>query len=131
MADGGRRAFIDAPAKRIDEGRDETAQPRKREDSDTDPVPSEQGHTAERANDQQAEQEAAMQIGPKDHDHRQQEPSRSLQAFAVEDDGKQHRGRVRRGGDIDIRGRRERGVKQAREKDGNANGGCRGAEPQT
>ena len=57
-----------------------------------------------------------MQIDPKDHHRRQQKPSRSFQTFSVENDAKQHGGGVWRSGEIDIRGRRKRGVKQAAER---------------
>src|SRR5258705_12063435 len=87
-------------------------------------IPYEQSRPAKNANNKKTKHKAAMQIGPKDHNCRQQKPSRSLQAFSVENYAKQHSRSVRRSGEINIWGRRKRGVKQRRGEYGYTNCGC-------
>src|ERR1700733_8094882 len=115
------------PAKRIDEYRDEATKSRKTVDLEVYPIPPEQSHTAKNADNKKTKQKAAMQIGPKHHHHRQQEPSRSFQTFNVENYAKQHGRGVRRSGDINIGGCRERRVKQTRGEYRNTNRDCRGS----
>ena len=71
-----------------------------------------------------------MQIGPKEHHHGQQEPSRFFQTFSVENYAKQHGGSVRRSGEIDIWRRRKGGIKQTRGENGNTNRERRGPAAQ-
>src|SRR6267378_6017274 len=102
------------PAERIDKYCNEATDSREAVDLEICPIPPEQSHAAKNADNKKTKQKAAMQIGPKDHHHRQQEPSRSFQTFCVENYAKQHGSRVWRGGEINIGGRRKRGVKQTR-----------------
>jgi hypothetical protein len=115
------------PAKRIDEYCKGAAGSRETVDFEVYPIPSEQSHAAKNADNKKAKHKAAMQIDPKHHDRRQQKASRSFQAFSVENDAKQHGRNVWRSGEINVRGYRKRGIKQAREENGNTNRGCRGS----
>ena len=98
-------------------------------DSEIQPIASEQRDAAKNADNKKAEQKAAMQIGPQDHECRQQKASpRSFQAFSVEYDGEQHGGNIRRNGEIDIWVcGRESGIEQTRRQNGNANCNHRGS----
>src|SRR5260370_41159890 len=109
------------PAKRIDKYCNESTDSRQAVDFTICPIPSEQGRAAKNANNKKTEQKAAMQIGPKDHHHRQQKTSRSFQTFCVKNYAKQHRRSVWRSGEIDIWGGRKSGVKQTRGENGNTN----------
>src|SRR5882672_12963317 len=109
------------PAKRIDKYCNKATDAREAVDLEIYPIPSEQSRAAKNANNKKTKHKAAIQISPKGHHHRQQKPSRSLQAFSVENYAKQHSGSVRRSGEINIWGRRKRGVEQTRRKNGNPN----------
>src|SRR5260370_5654943 len=102
------------PTKRIEKDCNEATDSRQAVDFTICPIPSEQGRAAKNANNKKTEQKAAMQIGPKDHHHRQQKTSRSFQTFCVENYAKQHGISVWRSGEIDICGRRKTGVKERR-----------------
>ena len=56
------------PAKWIDERCNKATGPRETVDLEIYPIPSEQSHAAENADNKKTEQKAAMQIDPKDHD---------------------------------------------------------------
>ena len=112
------------PAERIDEYCNKAADSGETVDSEIYPIPPEQSRAAKNADNKKTEQKAAMQIGPKDHDRWQQEPSRPFQTFAEENDAKQHGRSVWRSGEINIWGRRKRGVKQTRGEHGNTNCNC-------
>src|SRR5258708_716833 len=99
------------PAEWIDECCNKAADSRKNIDFKICPIPSKQCHAAKNTDSKKTKQKTAMQIGPQDHDYRQQKPSRSLQAFSVEYYAKQHRRNVWRSGEIDIWIRRKSGVK--------------------
>ena len=71
VAQRGRCAGIDMPAKRIDEYCNEATDRREAVDSEINPIPSKQGRAAKNANNEKAKQKAAMQIDPKHHDQRQ------------------------------------------------------------
>src|SRR5262249_28067430 len=120
----------DMPAKRIDKYCDKATDPCETIDFEIAPIPSEQSCAAKDANDKKTDQKATVQISPKDHDHGQQKASRSFQAFCVENDAKQHRGCVWRSGEINVRRRDKRGVKQTGGEHGdtNCNCGCSGAQ---
>src|ERR1700687_4469653 len=115
------------PAKRIDKYCNKATGSRQAVDSKIYPIASQQSRAEKNANNKKTKQKAAMQIDPKGHDHRQEKTSRSFQAFCVESYAKQHSAGVWRNGEINIRGRRKRGVKQAREEHGNTNCNCRGS----
>ena len=89
---------------------------RERENPEIGPGPSEQGSAAEDADHQKAEQKTAVQIGPQRHQHRKHEPSRSCQAFAIEDDAEQHRACIRRDREIHVRRNFVSGIEQAARK---------------
>ena len=130
MAQCRRRAFIDVPAEWIDECCNEATESRETQDPEIFPIPPQQSRAAKHTNNQKTNQKTAMQIGPQDHDRGQQEAPRSLQTFRVENDAKQHRGRVWRSGEINIRRRRKGGIKQARGENGDANCNWRGSGAQ-
>jgi hypothetical protein len=111
-------------AKRIDKYCNKATDAREAVDFEIDPIPSEQSRAAKNANNKKTKHKAAMQISPKGHNYRQQKASRSFQAFSVENYAKQHSGSVRRSGEINIWGRRKRGVKQTRGENGYANCCC-------
>src|SRR5580692_10185533 len=102
------------PAKRINKCRDKATNSRETIDFKIHPIPSKQCHSAKNTNNKKTKQKPAMQISPQDHNCGQQKPSRSFQTFSVEYHGKQHRRDVWRNGEINIRIRRESGVKQTR-----------------
>jgi hypothetical protein len=112
------------PAKRIDKYCNKATDAREAVDLEIYPIPSEQSRAAKNANNKKTKQKAAMQISPKDHNHRQQKASRSFQTFSVKNYAKQHSGSVRRSGEINIWGRRKRGVKQTRGENGYTNCNC-------
>src|SRR5471030_453492 len=118
------------PAKRIDEYCDKATGSREAVDSKIHPIPSQQSRAAKNADNKKTKQKSAMQIDPKEHDHRQQKTSRSFQAFCVENDAKQHRAGVWRNGKITIRSRCKGGVKQTRGEHGNTNCNRRGSAAQ-
>jgi len=122
---------VDVPAERVDECRRETSDSGKRIDPEIGPGAPEQGYAEEHADHEEPEQEAAVQIGPKRHQRRKHEPPRSPQAFTVEDDAKQHRARVRRHREIDVRRRFVSGIEQASQKHGNAHRDWRCAKAET
>src|SRR5579871_2805636 len=99
------------PAKRIDECRNKATKSRQTEDLSTYPISPEQCHAAKNTDDKEAKQKAAMQIGPQDHDARQQKAS-FFQTFFIEYHAKQDRSHVWRRGDVNIRIGRESGIKQ-------------------
>jgi hypothetical protein len=112
------------PAKRINKYCNKATDAREAVDFKIYPIPSEQSRAAKNANNKKTKHKAAMQISPKDHNYRQQKTSRSFQTFSVENYAKQHSGSVRRSGEINIWGRRKRGVKQTRGENGNTNCNC-------
>lgn len=61
-----------------------------------------------------------MQIGPEHHQHGKHEPSRSSQAFAIEDDAEQHRACIRRDREIHVRRSFVSGIEQAGQEDRDA-----------
>jgi hypothetical protein len=110
------------PAKRIDKYCDKAADSRETVDFKIYPIPSEQSHAAENANNKKAKQKATVQIGPKDHHHGQPNTSRSFQTFCVENYAKQHSRSVWRSGEINVwRSRFKSRVKQTRGENGNTN----------
>jgi hypothetical protein len=111
-------------AKRIDKYSNKATDAREAVNFKIYPIPSEQSRAAKNANNKKTKHKAAMQISPKEHNCRQQKTSRSFQTFSVENYAKQHSGNVRRSGEINIWGRRKRGVKQTREENGNTNCNC-------
>src|SRR5882724_7246121 len=115
------------PAKRVDKYCKKATDRRETVVFKIHPIPPEQSHSAKNANNKKAKQKATVQINPKDHHHRQQKTSRSFQTFSVENYAKQHSGSVRRSGEINIWGRRKRGVKQTRGENGYTNCNCRGS----
>jgi hypothetical protein len=115
------------PAKRIDTYCNKATDAGEAVDFKIYPIPSEQSRAAKNANNKKTKHKAAMQIGPKDHNYRQQKTSRSFQTLAVENYAKQHSGSVRRSGEINIWGRRKRGVKQTRGENGYTNCNRRGS----
>jgi hypothetical protein len=115
------------PAERIDKYCNKATGSRETVDFKIYPIPSEQSRAAKNANNKKTKHKAAMQISPKGHNYRQQKASRSFQAFSVENYAKQHGGSVRRSGEINIWGRRKRGVKQTRGENGYTNCNCRGS----
>src|SRR5882724_3341133 len=109
------------PAKRIDECCNKATESRETVDFKVYPVPPEQSRAAKNTNNKKTKQKATMQIGPQDHNYRQQKTPRSFQTFSVEYYAKQHRRNVWRSGEIRIWERQKSGVKQTRGKNGNTN----------
>src|SRR6476620_3964111 len=101
------------PAKRINKRRDKATNSHEAIDFEIHPIAPKQGHAAKNTNNK-TDQKATMQIGPQDHDCRQQKATLcSFQTFSVEYYGKQHGRNIRRSGEIDIRVRRRKSwVKQ-------------------
>src|SRR5581483_7494141 len=65
-------ADVNMPAEWIDEGRRKASDAGETEIFEIHPVPAEQRHAAKQADDQETHHEAAVQVGPKDHEWRQQ-----------------------------------------------------------